>query len=301
MHLTKCPDGPNPSSHDGNGWGQWTRADRQGIGMDRTVATGTRNAGQYPPEVAAKFESEETTPDNLMLWFHHVPWTFKLHYGSTVIQHFYDAHYAGAETAQTFVPLWEALKGKMDDERHEHMLYRLRYQAGHSIVWRDAICTFYNRMTGIKDERGRVGSHPWRIEAESMQMSGYSRASVSPSEMASGGSAATARGSGASVSATIQFESGAYDIGVNYYDVNPGKATWALYIGDAKIGEWRGDIEDRLGKTPSDQMNGHSAARWTLRNVTVQKGQTVKVTGSPNGNEGAPIDYVVFLPGGVVD
>lgn len=43
--------GPNPSSQDNNGWGQWTRADRNGIGMDRTVATGTGNAGQYPPEV----------------------------------------------------------------------------------------------------------------------------------------------------------------------------------------------------------------------------------------------------------
>ena len=255
--------------------------------------------------MAAKFEKEETTPDDLMLWFHHVPWTFKLHYGNTVIQHFYDAHYAGAETAQTFVPLWEALKGKMDDERYEHVLYRLNYQAGHAIVWRDAICTFYNRMSGIKDGNGRVGSHPWRIEAESMQMSSYSRSNVSPSETASGGTAVTAGGGGgrggSSLSATIPFDSGVYDIGVNYYDVNPGKATWGLFIGDKKIGEWRGDIEDHLGKDPSDKMDGHSAARWWFRNMTVTKGATVKVTGSPNGNEAAPIDYVVFLPKGVVD
>lgn len=42
--------GPNPASQDGNGWGQWTRADRNGIGMDRTSG-GTGNADQYPPEV----------------------------------------------------------------------------------------------------------------------------------------------------------------------------------------------------------------------------------------------------------
>ena len=47
--------GPNPASQDNNGWGQWTRADKDSIGMDRTVATGTRNAGQYPSEVSYQF------------------------------------------------------------------------------------------------------------------------------------------------------------------------------------------------------------------------------------------------------
>jgi alpha-glucuronidase len=43
--------GPSPGSQDGNGWGQWTRANAHSIGMDRTVATGSGNSGQYPPEV----------------------------------------------------------------------------------------------------------------------------------------------------------------------------------------------------------------------------------------------------------
>ena len=59
--------GVNPSSHDGNGWGQWTRADRNGLGMERTTR-GTGNAAQYPPEVAKMYESTATTPDDLMLW-----------------------------------------------------------------------------------------------------------------------------------------------------------------------------------------------------------------------------------------
>lgn len=63
--------GPNPASQDNNGWGQWTRADQYSIGMDRTVKNGTGNAGQYAPAIAQMFESVETTPDNLLLWFHH--------------------------------------------------------------------------------------------------------------------------------------------------------------------------------------------------------------------------------------
>lgn len=91
--------GPNPASQDNNGWEMWTRADHDGIGMDRTVSTGTVFSGQYPAKVAEKFESIETTPDDLLLWFHHVNYTHVLKSGKSVIQHFYDAHYAGAETA----------------------------------------------------------------------------------------------------------------------------------------------------------------------------------------------------------
>jgi hypothetical protein len=59
-------------------------------------------SGQYPPEISSMYEKIETTPDDLLLWFHHVPYTQKLQPGKSVIQHFYDAHYAGAATAQTF-------------------------------------------------------------------------------------------------------------------------------------------------------------------------------------------------------
>ncbi|PKS10978.1 hypothetical protein jhhlp_002737 [Lomentospora prolificans] len=292
--------GPNPASQDGNGWGQWTRADRNGIGMDRTVATGTGNAGQYPPEVAAMYEDVETTPENLILWFHHLPWTHKLSTGKTIIQHFYDAHYAGAETAQTFPLLWQTLKGKIDDERYEAQLYRLEYQAGHSVVWRDFICRFYNKMSGIQDEQDRVNNHVWRIEAESMTLSGYSRANANPSEAASG-SVVTAGGGGGSASAEIPFDSGVYDIAVGYFDVSNGKASWTISIGDEVIGEWQGDVESHISKASSNGLDGHSAARVTFRGVTVEKGQTVKITGSPNGGEAAPLDYVSFQPEGILD
>lgn len=105
--------GPNPASQDGNGYGQWLRPDHNTVGMDRTVANGTGNSGQYPLEIFEMYENIDTTPDNLLLWFHHTAWDHPLHSGETVIQHFYNAHYAGAETAQAFVTMWESLEGKM--------------------------------------------------------------------------------------------------------------------------------------------------------------------------------------------
>ena len=95
--------GPAPESSEYNGWGQWHRANETGVGMDRTVATGTGFIGQYHPPVAALFESLETCPDDLLLFMHHVPYTHKLHNGKTVIQHFYDTHYQGAEDAERLV------------------------------------------------------------------------------------------------------------------------------------------------------------------------------------------------------
>ena len=61
--ITGSHYGPNIEASERNGWGQWHRDDAKGIGMDRSVATGTGFAGQYPPEVAKIYESAATTPE----------------------------------------------------------------------------------------------------------------------------------------------------------------------------------------------------------------------------------------------
>jgi alpha-glucuronidase len=106
---------PNPDSAEHNGWGQWIRADSRGVGMDRTIATGTGYIGQYSPEVQKEYETLAACPDELMLFMHHVPYTFVLHSGKTVIQHIYDSHYDGAAEAAGLVGQWESLRSKIDD------------------------------------------------------------------------------------------------------------------------------------------------------------------------------------------
>ncbi len=151
---------PGPDSADHNGWGQWIRADQKGVGMDRTVATGTAFLGQYSKPVAQHYESLASCPDNLSLFFHHLPYTHVLDSGKTVIQTIYDSHYAGAATAATFPGKWEHLRGRIDNERYQAVLKRLEYQAGHAIVWRDAINDWFYKLSGIADQKGRVGHQP---------------------------------------------------------------------------------------------------------------------------------------------
>jgi alpha-glucuronidase len=115
-----------------NGWGQWHRADENGVGMDRTVEAGTGYVGQYWPAVAKMYESLAATPDDLVLFFHHVPYTYVLHSGKTVIQTIYDLHYEGAAAVVRYVQAWKGLGGLVDDQRFAQVLAQLEYQEWNS-------------------------------------------------------------------------------------------------------------------------------------------------------------------------
>ncbi|OLS37252.1 alpha-glucuronidase [Bacillus sp. MRMR6] len=147
--------GPNVDGYEYSVWGTYHFADWEGIGVDRSVKTGTGYTSQYFKENADMYERLETCPDELLLFFHHVPYTHKLHSGITVIQHIYNSHFEGVEEAEELVETWIQLKEKIDPERFEDILNRLKEQANHSKEWRDMINTYFYRKSGIKDELNR--------------------------------------------------------------------------------------------------------------------------------------------------
>src|SRR5262249_52914035 len=157
--------------------------------FDRTVATGTGFIGQYSSSVMKLYESPATCPDDLILFMHHVPYTHVLHSGRTVIQYIYDSHYEGAERVAEYVGTWAALRGRVDERRYREVLEQHEYQDGQSVVWRDAVNNWFAKESNIPDEKGRVGRHPGRIEAESMRLDGYVARPVTPWETASGATA----------------------------------------------------------------------------------------------------------------
>jgi alpha-glucuronidase len=283
--------GPGIESSERNGWGQWHRADAHGIGMDRTVATGTGYIGQYPPAVAREYESIERCPDELLLFMHHVPYTHVLHSGKTVIQHIYDSHYDGAARAQTFPERWRLLRGAIDDARYQAALARLEYQAGHAIVWRDAVCNWFLRISGIPDARQRVGRYPGRKEAESMTLEGYVVEAVTPWETASGGKAATCRQAACGAAFRYEGEPGWRRIAVQYFDVSGGAAKYALSIAGQRVLEWTAD--DAL---PSDRPDGHTSTRRTISGIALRSGDLIRIDAAPDGNDRAALDYIEIEP-----
>jgi alpha-glucuronidase len=281
--------GPGIESAERNGWGQWTRAAEKGVGMDRTIATGTGFIAQYSPEAQNLYGPLENCPDDLLLFMHHVPYTHALHSGKTVMQHIYDSHYEGAARAADLVEQWKSLRGRIDEERYSAVLKRLEYQAGHAIVWRDAVVNWFNRISGIPDERGRVGHNTNRIEAEAMQLSGYAPIDVTPWETASGGKAIACHQTSCAASLPFSGTGGTYDIAVQYFDQNNGVAHFELLVNDHQIGAWA--AEDHL---PSDKMNGHTSTRLVFRGVQLHSGDRLKIVGQPDAGEPAGLDYIEF-------
>ncbi|MBB6671389.1 alpha-glucuronidase family glycosyl hydrolase [Cohnella nanjingensis] len=148
--------GPDVDGYEYSMWGTYHFADRDGIGVDRTAATGTGYARQYREPNASQYESLERTPDELLLFFHHVPYTYRLKSGKTVIQHIYDSRFEGAERAEALLDSWTRLERRVDDGRYAQVKARLEEQAVHAKEWRDVLNAYFWRKSGIPDTRGRV-------------------------------------------------------------------------------------------------------------------------------------------------
>ncbi|MEJ8305394.1 alpha-glucuronidase family glycosyl hydrolase [Saccharibacillus sacchari] len=137
-------------------WGTYHFADRDGLGVDRTLATGTGYTGQYADENRDRYDSLEECPDELLLFFHHVPYTHVLKSGKTVIQHIYDSRFEGADAVDRWIARWRELEADVDPERFAHILHRLEGQSENAKQWRDAVNTYFYRKSGIPDERERT-------------------------------------------------------------------------------------------------------------------------------------------------
>jgi alpha-glucuronidase len=148
--------GPDVDGYEYTPWGTYHFADRVGVGVDRTRATGTGYTGQYPSPWSDVYESLERCPDELLLFFHHVPYGHVLHNGSTVIQHIYDTHFAGAERVVEMRRQWERLAGQVDPALYERVRERLDEQVRSAAEWRDQINSYFVRKSGVPDEKGRT-------------------------------------------------------------------------------------------------------------------------------------------------
>jgi alpha-glucuronidase len=292
--------GPGIESAERNGWGQWFRGEPDGIGMDRSTATGTGFIGQYPPELAAKYESLATCPDDLLLFFHHVPYDYKLHSGKTLVQSIYDTHYAGALAAAEYVPQWQSLHGLIDDERYNQALALFNFQAGHALVWRDAIDTWFQRISNLPDDQHRVSHDPYRLEAEAMIATGYQPVDVHPWETASGGKAVVCSGPTAcTLSTTIHNPAGLYDIAVQYFDLWDGISHYDLRVNGRSVAAWAAD--DTLPPAQPDlHLDGQDSTRFTAHAIALKPGDTLELSGTPNLQELAPVDYLEIGPNGPI-
>jgi len=146
--------GPNVDGYEYDRWGTYHRSDLHGLGVDRS-SKGTGFAAQYREPNASLYETIESCPEELLLFFHYVRYDYRLSSGKTLIQHIYDTHFEGAEEARETIGKWKALEGKVEPNVYGRVLVRLEHQALHAREWRDVVNGYFYRKSGIPDERNR--------------------------------------------------------------------------------------------------------------------------------------------------
>ncbi|MCS0633204.1 alpha-glucuronidase [Telluria mixta] len=123
------------------------RADRNGIGFDRT-SKGSNAVAQYAPEVARRFADPATTPPEYLLWFHHLPWDYRMPDGRTlwadIIAH-YDHGVAEVAAMQAD---WQRLRPFVDAQRFDDVAQRLAQQQREAAWWRDACIAYFQHQSG---------------------------------------------------------------------------------------------------------------------------------------------------------
>ncbi|MFM9328387.1 glycoside hydrolase family 20 zincin-like fold domain-containing protein [Paenibacillus mesotrionivorans] len=147
--------GPNVDGYEYDRWGTYHRADHKGIGVDRSTE-GTGYTTQYKEPNASMYNTVETCPEELLLFFHYVPYNHRLSGGTTLIQHIYNTHFEGVEEADAMVRMWLELAGKVPEEIHRSTASRLEEQRLHAREWRDMVNTYFYRKSGIPDELNRT-------------------------------------------------------------------------------------------------------------------------------------------------
>ncbi|MGP4041470.1 alpha-glucuronidase family glycosyl hydrolase [Gracilibacillus sp. D59] len=148
--------GPNIDGYEYSKWGTYHFADRDGIGVDRTKETGTGYTEQYQEPHQTVYNDLEQVPDELLLFFHHVPYKYTLKSGKTVIQHIYDTHFQGFKQVEGLIDQWNGLSKHVDIDRFENVKSRLERQLENAKEWRDQINTYFYRKSGIADQHART-------------------------------------------------------------------------------------------------------------------------------------------------
>ena len=122
------------------------RADSIGLGFDRTLK-GSANVQQYPESLCRLYNDINTCPENLLAWFHHVPWDFRMKSGRTFWDELCHKYDDGLHQARHFLAVWDAMQPYVDTQRFDEVQHKLRIQALDAVWWRDACLLYFQTFS----------------------------------------------------------------------------------------------------------------------------------------------------------
>jgi len=140
-HYAPMPENTDPRRPD---WSAtyYHRADARGVGYDRT-RKGSGAVDQYRSPLRELWNDPATTPDQLLLWFHRLPWDYRMKSGRTLWEDIVRSYARGADEAKSLETRWTTLQGKVDEQRYEAVLAKLRRQSADAAAWRDKCVRYF--------------------------------------------------------------------------------------------------------------------------------------------------------------
>ena len=141
--------GPGPWISQGRP--DWTsvyyhRADSVGIGFNRTT-TGSDAVSQYFKPVAEMFNNIETCPEEFLLWFHHVPWNYKMKSGKTLWDEMCYRYNDGVISVREMQKTWDSQKENVDQPRFEYVQSLLKIQEKEAVWWRNSCLLYFQTFS----------------------------------------------------------------------------------------------------------------------------------------------------------
>ncbi len=152
-HTFKGPDHYGPGPWDRSIRPDWEpayyhKAAADGLGFDRTMK-GSGAVAQYHEPLKSLYNDVATCPENLILWFHHLPWDYKMKSGRTLWDELCLTFQSGINDARSFVDIWNSVEQYVDHQRFSDVKVRLERQAKDAIWWRDATIQYFQQFSGM--------------------------------------------------------------------------------------------------------------------------------------------------------
>jgi alpha-glucuronidase len=122
------------------------QADSNGIGFNRTH-TGSNAVSQYHEPLTSKFENLQTCPEIYLLWFHHVPWTYKMKSGRIFWDELCNYYDKGVKQVREFQKVWDKVEPYVDAQRFSDVQSKLRRQCRDAQVWKDGCLLYFQQFS----------------------------------------------------------------------------------------------------------------------------------------------------------
>lgn len=119
------------------------KADKEGVGFNRSH-TGTDATSQYNEPYCSLYDDINTCPERYLLWFHHVPWTYRLKSGNTLWEEIQARYDRGVKEVEDFYAIWQEAKPNIDEQRWKEVDERMQHQLENAKEWRK-VCIDYFR------------------------------------------------------------------------------------------------------------------------------------------------------------